>query len=385
MSIGLLVASASPEQRMRRIVVASLRAAFAWSVRATRQEAMPEICRMTGVVMEALGPGRGPVAPMELVHLLHGRLGAVLGDVAGGDTEIGETVLLEAGRMTEAAISLAAEYVVPLGLGVDAEWLPSWTRMRAEEIEHATFMSFRANKKQDEYVRSRRFIIEHPAGSHEVVTDIASRMGIAGTASYMELADDQVYRTEEGHRWWWSCAQCRWPMRVSGRRVRCWYAPHRPVYEIQPGSRPGTAPRLLRVDEGPPRVQLPQAQDAAGACCVEAGVWRHIVVPGSTELRILRELESAAVQVEIWPELDAYDLHVVAGTETFKVDVKEYRSASQLIEKLRARPPRSDVVIVLPKDREEQRPLVSDALPGIRVWTESWLRSRVRRAVRSAA
>src|SRR5690606_1560274 len=62
-------------ERRRRVVTAALRAAYAMSARPTHPEGMREIARMTGVVMEAHGPGSGPVTPMALVDALRRPLG----------------------------------------------------------------------------------------------------------------------------------------------------------------------------------------------------------------------------------------------------------------------------------------------------------------------
>lgn len=64
--------------RRARITSAALRAAYAWSVRDRELRAFDEVARMTGVVMFELGPGRGPVAPLDLVRCLRRPLGALL-------------------------------------------------------------------------------------------------------------------------------------------------------------------------------------------------------------------------------------------------------------------------------------------------------------------
>ncbi len=59
-----------PAERAHRVVAAALRAAYAWTVRRQRHEAMREVARMTGVIMEAHGPGRGPTTPLDLIGCL---------------------------------------------------------------------------------------------------------------------------------------------------------------------------------------------------------------------------------------------------------------------------------------------------------------------------
>jgi hypothetical protein len=69
---------ASLAARRGRVVTAAVRAAFAWSAGDRDVRAFREIARMTGVVMEALGPGQGPVTPGELVTALQRPLGEIL-------------------------------------------------------------------------------------------------------------------------------------------------------------------------------------------------------------------------------------------------------------------------------------------------------------------
>lgn len=378
---GLFVVSTSIGERRRRIVAAALRAAYAYTVRATRTEAVPELCRMTGVVMEALGPGRGPVAPMELADLLHGPLNDLLTHLAPGDVEVGAVRLLDGDRLTESAISLAAEYVVPLDPEPSrAEWLPTWTRMRAEEIEKATFAALIAKGSEEDYSRSRRFLVEHPAGFREQIATEASGRAVAQAGSYAPVPDDQVHQTGDGRGWWWRCPLCRWPMHVIGLRVRCWYAPHTPVFEIQPQVRRSGKPWLLRVDEGAPRVAVPSPLTTEGAACVDAGVWRRIVVPGATELRIVRELSPLVDRISLWPEHDAYDLDIQTAGQQFRLEVKECWSVRELIDRLQRHPPPPGVRILLPRGLEHQKHLLEDLVPGLRVLTEAQLRATVRRA-----
>jgi hypothetical protein len=76
--------------------------------------------------------------------------------------------------------------------------------------------------------------------------------------------------------------------------------------------------------------------------CVEPAVWRSIVVPGVTELRVATKLGKYS-EVHLWPRLDSYDLHVVTGD--FAYDVKEYASVDRLIADLRERRPEASILI----------------------------------------
>jgi hypothetical protein len=115
---------------------------------------------------------------------------------------------------------------------------------------------------------------------------------------------------------------------------------------------------------------------------VEFGVWRFVVVPGASELRVKQRLERLGATVELWPELDRYDLHVRAGDHEFRVDLKEYRSPYRLIADLRAKTPSARVL--LPKTHEHQLGVLQTAMPSLRITTETKFVTEVRRALRSA-
>lgn len=374
-------------QRQSRLVAAALRAAYAWSERAGHPEAMKEISRMTGVVMEALGPGTGPAAPMQLVGFLRRPLGELLcltepgGDPDGAaDDAISEAVLLSPdGLLADAAYDLACEYARQLAEAFEtAEWLPPWTRMRAEQIENQVFAALVESGDQDSYTRARRFLVDYPASDRP---ELSARLAATGTrcaARYSALPPEQRYPGPDG-QWWWPCPACRWPMTVTGDQVRCRYRLHQAFYQAVPGRAAMSPPQLLRTGDRGTRA-VPRARPTRDAVCVDPGVWRYIVVPGASEIRIAAALEKAGAEVRLWPGMDAYDLHVRAGTLERRLDVKEYRSARRLIEDLRDSPPRADVL--LPATHEHQTDLITAAIPSLPVVTETALRRQVRQAAR---
>lgn len=380
--------------RGRTVVVAALRAAYAWSVRLERQQAMPEISRMAAIVMAAFGPGRGPTTPREFVTALAGKeLGTLLDGAGEIDGEMAAAVLLtEDGELTDAAYSLGAEFVVPLGVPSDnAEWLPSWTRMRSEEIRRRTFKALVDRGDQKYYVAGRRLLIEHPAGEDkDELRELLAEQGFSGLTRYSEPQGDQVYRLDDGSGWWWPCKECWWPMGVTGgkpARVRCRYALHKALYEAIAPEKGQRSPRLRPVGEFT-ATRAPRARRTENAWCVDPGVWRHIVVPGRTELRLhdqlsrLKRSDGSTIRVDLWPEVDgvvdAFDLHVHVG-RGYRVDVKEYRTIWRLVADLREKPPRAPVL--LPKDCEWQKERVA-ALSGITVYTETEFMRMIRRALR---
>lgn len=379
MTISLASPPDGAQQRQSRVVAACLRAAYAWSERESRHGAMREIARMTGVVMEALGPGRGPASPMALIGWLRrplGELVTLVGEEPGSaDDAITEAVLLDSDRLADAAYDMACEYAQQLTTAAEtAAWLPSWTRMRAEQVENEAFSALVESGDKDAYTRARRLIVEYPAGKREELSAQIVAARARCPVKYLDLSADQQY-TVPGGSWWWPCPACRWPMTVTGEAVRCRYRPHQAVYQAIQG-RAGTPPRLLRTGDRAPGT--PRARPAGGAVCVDPGVWRYIVVPGASELRIATDLEKLGAAVRMWPEMDSYDLHVSAGALERRLDVKEYRSARRLIEDLRSRVPRA--AVLLPKSHEHQADLIATALPSVTVITETLLRRQVRQA-----
>ncbi|MFH8618495.1 hypothetical protein ACH4E8_25995 [Streptomyces sp. NPDC017979] len=372
--------SDDPDMRVRRVVTAALRAAYAWSVRDRQSAAYLEVARMTGVVMEAHGPGGGPTTPLELAASLRAELGALLPH-RGEDEAIAAAVLLnDRDQLTPTALDLASEYAVPLESGTDpAAWLPSWTHMNAAHIRRETFALLTASNEPDAYVTSRKFLIEYPAGHRDQLGEIVAATGVSlPWNGYQELTPDQVHHVCAGVGWWWPCPECRWPMTVRAGTVRCRYLPHAARYQIVTRHAKEARPELSRIDEGP-RATKPRASSVRGAVRVDPGVWRFVVVPGANELRIAGLLEKLGCGVRLWPERDSYDLHVSVRPEgpEFRLDLKEYRSSYRLCADLRASRPRATVL--LPHSHEHQYDAVRSALPALDITTESRFKSRVRR------
>jgi hypothetical protein len=378
-----------------RVITAAVRAAYAWSVRQSEPRAQREVARMLGVVMEAVGPGRGPVTTAEFINALQRPLGELLlADGQSSQDTIGAAVLLDGdGRLTDDALEVAGEHVAEVLASADpaSGWLPSWTWMRAEQVERRAFDRLLEAGDAGAYVASRRVLVERPAGTERQVLDDLDRLGGRPTAPYGPISPDQrLDAGSSGEGWWWPCPVCRWPMRVRETSVACTYSPHRALYLID--LRKGGAPRLVARGELAPRQgpgrgvpPPPAALALEGAVSVERAVWRYIVVPGVTEVGLYERLRAVAgTHVELWPHKDLYDLHVEAGGQQWKVDVKEYRSPTRLITALQERPPAADVV-VLPDSHDWQRQTVKAALPNLRVLSAAGLLRDVRRAARKLA
>lgn len=337
---------------------------------------------MVGVVMHALGPGLGPVTPMELVTALTTPLGQLL-VLAGesGDDAMDDLVLLDdAGMLNDAALESGCEFVDEvLQLATVPTWLPRWAWMRAEQIEQETFRKL-VDGTEEQYRASRKFLIEHPAGEVDALTTAANETRAARVARYVPLAPGQRYAAAGGEQWWWPCPVCRWPMRVARTECRCVYRLHRAVYAVaEDRSRP-----RLQSRAGSPRP--PAARPVTQATrCVEESVWRYVTVPGSTELGLAERLRGLGALVTEWPDHDRYDLLIENSAGAgLRVEVKEYASVDRLIERLRHSPPRADVLVV-PDTHRQQHPVLREALPDLTVLLPTQLVRRVNRLLKESA
>lgn len=328
--------------RQERVIAASIRAAYAWTVRdQSTEDAMKEICRMTGVIMEARGPGQAPAGPMKLVEALRTPMSGL--SLPGHEADFAAIRLLDADdRLTDDAYDLAAEYACSLVRDGDrAEaWLPRWTKARADKVSRDVFRKLVESGDQDVYVNSRRFIVQNPAAREDMLLDERVKAGARPAGNYEALAAHQkhVDDHEDGAQYWWPCPVCAYPMTVESELVRCRYRWHQARFQLDTTAR---RPKVLKIG-AQSGSRTPVAQRAEGMVCVEPAVWRSIVVPGVTELRIAERLRRYS-EVLLWPGLDSYDLHVVTGD--FQYDVKEYASVERLIADLRERTPRAAILI----------------------------------------
>lgn len=381
MSVGIytvpVVQDVENETGVRRLVItAALRAAVAWSTRDTEPRAWRELSRMAGVVAYALGPGRGPGGPLELVESLRQPLSKFLGP-ASDDGVAGGVVLLDAqGELTDAAFEVAGEYTQALFDTADPgeRWLPRWAWQRAEQVERGVFENLTSGTA-DEYVASRRFLIEHPAGDERQLTEWINAAKACRAAPYGPVPLDRTHFVH-GTGWWWPCPVCRWPMLVRGAAVACGYSHHEARFRIQ-DARSGTrSPALMKMSSA--RMTVPPAQPLDGARCVDLAVWRFVTVPGVPELQLHRRLlRLSGVVAELWPDKDRVDLLVrLPGGGRWEVDVKDRTNPFSIVQN-----PPSARDIVVPNFRRNQVSVLARALPQKRIWTVSSFVRRISSAM----
>jgi len=329
---------------------------------------------MTGVLMHALGPGQGPTNPLEVVEFLRHPLGKLLGPAAVTG-ELGELVLLDADdRLTDAAIEVGCDYNEALFASEDPgqSWLPLWAWQRAEQVQRRVFQALVSSGSEADYAAARRFLIEHPSGDGEELTELMKAGRVTRVARYEQIPADRVRRWPGG-ACWWPCPVCRWPMTVRGDLVQCGYSLHEARFRVDPQARPSPGiPRLVKVSAA--RLRVPVAQPTAGARCVELAVWRFITVPGVPELDLERRLlRIDDVAVDMWPGLDRVDLAVRAPGRYWEVDVKDHADPFTITE---SAPAARDIVV--PDYRRAQVKPLERVMPGRRAWTASGFVRHVR-------
>ena len=152
---------------------------------------------MTGVVMFELGPGNGPVTPLELVQSLRRPLGALLPPLLrdedpGYGGGIDEVVLLGADdTLTDEAYGIGSDYVreVISGLDPGRDWLPSWSWMRANDIENELFGRLIAAGDETAYRTARQFVVERAAGVEQAVIQECNNRGANRVARYVPITE----------------------------------------------------------------------------------------------------------------------------------------------------------------------------------------------------
>ena len=250
------------------------------------------------------------------------------------------------------------------------------------EVEQATaFLQLRKPGDQMVYVNGRSDLISCPAGAVSELS--ALRLPPLVADFYREIPFASQH---EG--WWFPCPVCRWPMRVALHksplgslqgRASCWHAPHAQLgasYLFQPSTsaaapvlqpelaagRPAGRESLLY----PPVDAVPVALPVSGHKAVARGIWRYTTVPGIPELALFERLTERGLTARLWPSLDAFDLLVEAGRKrgkktTFRVDVKDYTSATTLAALVHAQEGDKGGAdwLVVPDYRAGQVPLLS--------------------------
>ncbi|GAA3541533.1 hypothetical protein GCM10022419_022160 [Nonomuraea rosea] len=358
---------------LARPVTAAIRAGYAWSVRREKQQAWLEIARMTGVIMRHFGPGQGPVAPAELVNLLHQPLGTWL--PTDDPALAGLVILGDDGQLTDDTYGIGCDYTVDLLAGQEdpgRTWLPRWRTHRAEQVEQEAFKRLVSGSDED-YTTGRRFLVENPAGAQDAILDRQTALGLPPLVEFSPIPQDRQWQGR-----WWPCPTCKWPMAVStSGHVSCRFRPHQATYTLLNGA--GRSPRL-QPDDGAPSAGRARLVD--GAVCVAESIWRYVVVPGVVEIRLHDRINALpGITAHLYPGKDRFDIGVRKASEQewlFTLDVKDFASPVALAAKINERPI-SAGHLVIPDYRRDQLLELGRLLPAVKVVTETQIYRRISR------
>lgn len=352
-----------------------------------------------GTVLAARGPG-SPLPFGTFRQALSGDIAQLLPDGVEPVDLNGLFVMDQDGQITEDAFDLDLEQRMLLhamrklnrGTGVVG------VRELREEVEQETvYLALSKQGIQATYENGREDLIRYPAGTIDALAELRLPPTVAGF--YTDITYGSVHQG-----WWYACPICHWPMRLTLRKsagslvgsARCWHAPHaemgaaylfRPTDDrsapaLQPESRP-ERPSGRESVLFPGIDTIPQPMPAEKHKALARGIWRYTTIPGIPELALRDRLVERGLTVDMWPAMDAYDLLVtIPGTTTsFKVDVKDYTSATTLGSLIRAQEGDRGGAswLVVPDYRAGQVPLLSGVCDeyGMKAATASDFAERV--------
>ncbi len=214
---------------------------------------------------------------------------------------------------------------------------------------------------QSVYVETRRFLIEHAIARSRDAFELAIRLKVPFADLYQPVAEKAQMQRRGSGPVCFPCPRCSWPMAINrkaksvscSRSTSCWNA----------GSR-------FRLVDGSTELQeagglaAPTPVSSDGMVALREGLWRYTVLPGIEELQLLDELlKIESVQARLWPDLDAYDLHVSRDQLQWRVDVKDHatphRIATQCLKKQAVEP----MFLVVPDARVSQVTYLNRVVP----------------------
>lgn len=234
------------------------------------------------------------------------------------ELDANDEVLLSDGRPT-----LVCEELVVRAPDVEAEIFEN------EMITEVMRIS-RAAGSEESYAAFRRFVIEHPVLSEiqfqeallrAELSVLAAQLGECYCTPPVEYQQDGCVVT---------CSDCGNLLLFGSEGYEC--------KDIRCPR--GTAPQIGR------RLEM-----KTGVRSLVAPVQRFVAAPGRAELRLYRKLGEIGVDVELWPNFDAYDLRVrFSHGYSWAVDVKDWANPFRLARKLRPIPrdPSWDRAFIVP-------------------------------------
>ena len=247
---------------------------------------------------------------------------------------IGGPLLTQGGELTQTAQDLLDE---SRGPEAEAEVVQALVR-KAREV----FRKDLTGDRDEKYRDFRRFLIDHPTATIDEAISALRRVGLVPTDLFEDIPPSCRAGTVS-----YPCRRCCWPMRLTADIVQC---------ESDRCQHAGA--RFQRTHRGLialGKMKRPSPIEVKDLLRLRRGAWRYTLQPGLIELELAAALrELGGVDVALWPALDSYDLHVVAGENEWRVDVKDWESTWYLAKHLERQKRRERQVIVVPEWRSRQ-------------------------------
>jgi len=173
------------------------------------------------------------------------------------------------------------------------------------------------HRNQAAYVAFRSFVIRHPVVFQEELIDAASsvELGIFGRHlfEFYEAVPASVIEHDRVRL----CGHCGWTLERYDERTRC------------------AGDFCAVITAGFTRNTATLAVPVSGSLRrVRQAIRQYIVAPGRYEIELFDALQSAGIEVDLWPDYDAYDLHIVVGDQALAIDIKDWTYAHLLAAKL---------------------------------------------------
>jgi REase associating with pPIWI_RE len=305
---------------------------------------------------------RGPSSPMTFSvfrDLLTGDLARLLPDDVPAEEMDGVRLITPDGLFDDDLYDLEQEQRLvlrTLAKAVRRGRSASGNGLEAEMDQERAYAALKKRQDQEVYVEGRKALIQMPAGPDGKLRKLKLPSSVADF--YRPISHAATY-----DRWWFGCPVCGWPMRIALSRsrgartgsARCFHRPHTTQgaayhFKVPSGGKP---PSLVPAASPPPlppgnasvlftdvRSRIPQPVPVDGHKALTRGVWRWTTVPGLVEVALYQALEDRGLKPVLWPDLDAYDLHVEAGEgaakTVFRIDLKDYSNPLLLARKVQA-------------------------------------------------
>ena len=400
--------SAAPPAEVTQLRYRVLTAAAMAAQALTDGEQPPESRLLA--LMDAHGrilAARGPSSPLTFSRfreLLTGDLALLLPDEVPAEEMDGVRLITPDGLYDDDLYDLEQEQRLvlrTLAKAVRHGRTASGDGLEAEMDQERAYAGLKKRQDQAAYVAGRMALIQTPAGADADLRKLKLPSSVADF--YRPIAHAATY-----DRWWWACPVCGWPMRVTVSRsraattgtVKCYHRPHaahgaayhfkipadgRPPSLVPAASPPPLAPGNASVLFPDVRGRVPEPVLAEGHKALARGVWRWTTVPGLIEVALYKALSARGLEPCLWPDLDAYDLHVEvsagAGRQVFRIDLKDYSNPMLLARKVQADEgdPGGAQWLVVPDYRASSVPLLATVCRefGLKVTTAGEIGAQV--------